>query len=175
MHILLAEDNAVNQRLFQRHLSRIGSCTLAIVGDGQQALNYLAGPPATCPRPDIIFMDVSMPVMSGLEATQIIRTQQPFISDPRTPSTPIIAIAANILRRQMERYAQQGFDDVFAKPFRLSLLKEVIMFWSRRRVRPMTGGQLAVPLTGGPNLVVAPPVQWGPFPLRAFRGPRSLL
>jgi CheY-like chemotaxis protein len=77
MHILVAEDqyvsssillihekstkyqpSPINQKVIAKLLSRLRNCTFALVGDGQQVLDYLAGPPATCPRPDLILMDV---------------------------------------------------------------------------------------------------------------------
>ncbi|KAI9375959.1 CheY-like superfamily [Aspergillus egyptiacus] len=170
MHVLIAEDNDINQKLLQRTFQKIGGCTFAIVGDGQQALDYLASPPTTCPRPDLILMDTAMPVMSGLEATRIIRTQPPFATDAKLASTPIIALAPWAVRSDKERLAQQGFDDVLSKPIRLGHMGKMLLFWSRRRAVRRSG----MPLSG--RVVAIPPAaQWGPFPLRRFRGPRSLL
>ncbi|KAL4874751.1 CheY-like superfamily [Aspergillus karnatakaensis] len=173
MHILVAEDNRVNQKLIQRLISRIPGATCTIVGDGQQALNYLSSPPSACPRPNIILMDISMPVLSGLGATSTIRTQPPFATDPVIASTPIVALTASRMWGESERLAAKGFDDYLTKPIRRDSLTKLVYFWASRRVVPRQGG-LAVPPTG--NVAVMPPaMQWGPMPLRAFRGPRSLL
>ncbi|KAL2862616.1 response regulator [Aspergillus lucknowensis] len=175
MHILVAEDNYVNQKVLEKFFKKLGGCTVSIVGDGQQALNYLSGPPATCPRPDIIIMDNAMPVMGGQEATRIIRTQPPFTTDPLIRTTPIIALVASMVSDR-ERYLAQGFDDVLHKPFRLQSLKRMILFWSRQRRNPAGGGAAGIaPLPPPVPVPLRPTAQWGPFPLRAFRGPRSLL
>ncbi|KAJ0415239.1 CheY-like superfamily [Aspergillus carlsbadensis] len=175
MHILLAEDNGVNQKLFTRILTRL-ECTVSIANNGQEALDYLASSPATHRRPDIILMDVSMPVMGGIEATNIIRTQPPFATDPTISMTPIIAMTAHTLQAQINSgwFQGRGFDDVLQKPARVGRVGQLILYWSRRRVVPRQGA-LAVPHTG--NMVPLPPaaVPWGISPLRAYRGPRSLL
>ncbi|KAL2814879.1 CheY-like superfamily [Aspergillus cavernicola] len=179
MHILIAEDNCVNQRLLERFLQRIGGCTVTIVGNGQQALTYLSSPPATCPRPDIIFMDISMPIMGGFEATNIIRTQPPFTTDPKIPFTPIIAMTASQMRDESALLVGRGFDDSMTKPVRSSTLRKLILFWSRGFVAPTIRqgpGQLGVVVPRTGNFLPLPPAaQWGPFPLRPFSGPRSLL
>ncbi|KAL3476975.1 CheY-like superfamily [Aspergillus californicus] len=98
-------------------LPRLG-CTVRVVGDGQQALNYLAGPPASCPRPDLILMDIAMP-MDGLEATRIIRTQQRFSFDPKLRFTPIVGMCLTNPRSDHDKYITQGLDDVIVKPWNL--------------------------------------------------------
>ncbi|CEN62732.1 hypothetical protein ASPCAL09363 [Aspergillus calidoustus] len=175
MHILLAEDNRVNQRLFTRSISRL-ECTVSIANNGQEALDYLYASPVTHPRPDIILMDTAMPVMGGIEATNILRTQPPFATDPKISTTPIIALAAHLLRSQIDSgwFQERGFDDVLQKPPKASKMRQLILYWSRRRVVPRHGA-LTVPRTG--NMVPLPMamVPWGGSPLRAYRGPRSLL
>jgi DNA-binding response OmpR family regulator len=117
-----------------------------------------------------------MPIMGGIEATNIIRTHAPFATDPKTSSTPIIAMTAHLLRSQIDSgwFQERGFDDVLQKPPRIPKVRQLIAYWARRRVVPR-GGALPVPATG--NMVPIPPVMvpWGVSPLRAYRGPRSLL
>ncbi|RDW93446.1 response regulator [Aspergillus mulundensis] len=175
MHILVAEDNAVIQKLLLRFLHRLG-CTVAFANNGQEALDYLSASPTTHPRPSIILMDTAMPVMGGIEATNILRTQAPFTKDHNITTTPIIAMTAHIYRPQIDGglWRERGFDDVLLKPPRPAKLRQMILYWSRRRVMPRHG-DLAVPRTG--NMVPLSPAgaPWGPSPLRAFKGPRSLL
>ncbi|KAL4911400.1 hypothetical protein BDW74DRAFT_7958 [Aspergillus multicolor] len=175
MHVLVAEDNAFNQKIFSRFLDRLG-CTISFASNGQEALNYLSAPPATHPRPDIILMDTAMPVMDGIQATNILRTKAPFTTDQQITTTPIIAMTAHSYRPQLDGgwLRDGGFDDVLLKPPRPTKLRQMLLYWSRRRVVPRHG-VLAVPTTG--NVVPLPPAAapWDSSPLRAFKGPRSLL
>ncbi|KAL4933834.1 response regulator [Aspergillus undulatus] len=173
MHILAAEDNAINQKVLSRILQKLPGCAVSFVSNGQEALDYLSAPPSTCPRPDIILMDLAMPVMAGYEAISIIRTQQQFTSDPWIPTTPIVALTASRARGEHERLLFRGFDDVLVKPTRQADVRRAIMYWSTRRVVPRPNGPLAVSRMG--NMIpIRPEAVWGP-PLRNFRGPRSLL
>jgi CheY-like chemotaxis protein len=103
-----------------------------------------------------------MPVMDGLEATRIIRTQPPFSTDARLRATPIIGMAANALldRQMLVEYRSKGFDDILKKPPSLARLRALLRGWTR--------WQHALE---GPTMA---PV-WGPYPLRQYRGPRSRL
>ncbi|KKK19673.1 hypothetical protein AOCH_000832 [Aspergillus ochraceoroseus] len=164
MHVLIAEDNSINQKLATIVLTRLG-CTLAVVDNGQQALDYLAADPVTCPRPDIILMDISMPVMDGFEATRMIRTQPPFTTDPRICMAPIIGMCATNCREARESYLARGMDDILLKPLRRKHLHQLLMWWSQRKVSPRAVGQTL------PQIVMAP--TWGSHPWSAYRGPRS--
>ncbi|KKK16913.1 hypothetical protein ARAM_002680 [Aspergillus rambellii] len=164
MHVLIAEDNPINQKLATIVLTRLG-CTLAVVDNGQQALDYLAADPVTCPRPDIILMDISMPVMDGFEATRMIRTQPPFTTDPRICMAPIIGMCATNCREARESYLARGMDDILLKPLRRKHLHQLLMWWSQRKVSPRAVGQTL------PQIVMAP--TWGSHPWSAYRGPRS--
>ncbi|KAL3464635.1 CheY-like superfamily [Aspergillus heterothallicus] len=175
MHVLVAEDNLVNQKVISRMLAEVDpSCTFTIVGDGQQALNYLASPPQTCPRPDLIFMDVTMPVLDGYAATTILRTQPPFITDPTLATTPIVAMTAGSINHQHQALRQRGFDDAIIKPIRFQSVKALFEFWARRRIvlsqvpGPMRG--LGV---GGVrrDIVTMPPA----LEVRRYKGPKSTL
>ncbi|KAL4811306.1 CheY-like superfamily [Aspergillus unguis] len=165
MHILVAEDNRVNQMVIGKFLGGLG-CTITFVWNGQEALDYLL---SSNPRPDIIFMDDSMPVMSGYEATSIIRTQPPFATDPGISTTPIIAMAAslyNLQPRTPGRYAGWRFDDAIKKPLRWASLQKIVSYWARRRVQPVHG-VLPAPMNGNADIIPGR-VQWP-------KGPRSLL
>ncbi|KAH8705234.1 CheY-like superfamily [Talaromyces proteolyticus] len=163
MHLLVAEDNVVNQKLMTRIVLRtIGGCTLSIVNNGQECLDYLASPPEICPRPDIILMDSIMPVMDGFEATRIIRTVPPFSTDVQLRRTPIITMAPPGLPLPLRRYVQEH-DGLLSKPIRVSHLKRLLLQHSRFQPQHVPGV----------GMVMAP--VWSPVAIRAFSGPRSRL
>ncbi len=114
MRILLVEDNEDNRDMLARRLTRKGH-EVEIAINGQEALNALSQA-----RPDIVLMDVSMPVMSGLEATEIIR-QTPDISDLK-----IIALTAHAMEQDKERCIQAGCDAFATKPVDFKALMDLI-------------------------------------------------
>ena len=119
LHILIAEDNLVNQKLAERVLSKLGYRP-DMVGNGQEALQR-----ATETHYDVIFMDVQMPVMDGLEATRLIRRlsgKQPVI----------IAMTANAMQGDRETCVNAGMNDYISKPIRLETLVEGLEKWSSR-------------------------------------------
>ena len=105
-HILLADDNQVNRKVLQHMLSRLGH-TVDPVASGQEALEK-----ASSSSYDLIFMDMMMPVMDGLEATRAIRRQE---NGKRR--TPIVAVTANVERRDEQACADAGMDAFLTKPF----------------------------------------------------------
>lgn len=102
--VLLAEDNATNQIVVSHALERIG-CDVDIVDNGKAALKAAHQRDYDC-----ILMDISMPEMDGLEATQHIQ------SETRNANTPIIALTAYALRGDRERFLSAGMSDFLAKP-----------------------------------------------------------
>jgi PAS domain S-box-containing protein len=100
--ILIAEDNKTNQSLIQTILSRWGLST-DIVENGQLAVEYAARN-----RYDVILMDIQMPVMNGLEATQRIRNQSATI--------PIIALTANAMEGDRQKCLEAGCNEYLTKP-----------------------------------------------------------
>ncbi|PLB53922.1 CheY-like protein [Aspergillus steynii IBT 23096] len=165
MHVLLAEDNDVNQRLCKKWFHRIG-CSYAIVNNGREALEYLTSPPEMCQPPDLILMDVSMPVISGIEATAIIRNELPITHDHKFRSIPIIGLAAH-MGMAVSRYPliAVGMNDVLPKPIRLGPLTQLLLQYSR--FEPVPVGP------GASQARMAP--AWGPMPMRRFPGPKSRL
>jgi len=116
LHILLAEDNRVNQRVALRTLEKQGH-TVVVVGDGQAALTALAQAPF-----DLVLMDIQMPVLDGLAATAAIRAQE------RTQGThvPIIAMTAHAMRGDRERCLAAGMDGYVTKPLKATDLAAAI-------------------------------------------------
>jgi CheY-like chemotaxis protein len=114
LRILLAEDNAVNQKLAIRVLERMGY-TADVAGDGLAAIAALEA--ATY---DLVLMDVQMPELDGLEATRRIRT--------RWPDRPlrIVAMTANAMAEDREACFAAGMDDYLSKPIRVDELAAVL-------------------------------------------------
>lgn len=115
--ILLAEDEPVNRFMTEQLLSKHGHRVLA-VEDGGQALEALAGA-----KFDIVLMDISMPVLDGLEATKIIRSgERPDIDK----DIPIIALTAMVMPTDRKRCLAAGMDAFVTKPVETTKLEEVM-------------------------------------------------
>jgi CheY-like chemotaxis protein len=111
LHILLAEDNAVNQKLALRLLQQIGYIA-DVAGNGIEAIESLERQ-----QYDVILMDVQMPEMDGLEATRQIVARWPPSERPR-----IIAMTANAMDEDREACFAAGMDDYVPKPIRMNEL-----------------------------------------------------
>jgi CheY-like chemotaxis protein/HPt (histidine-containing phosphotransfer) domain-containing protein len=107
LHVLLAEDNPVNQRLAASLIQRRGH-KVTIVGNGRDAVDAVARQ-----RFDVVLMDVQMPEMGGFEATGIIRARERESGG----HMPIIAITAHVMKGDRERCLEAGMDDYITKPF----------------------------------------------------------
>jgi CheY-like chemotaxis protein len=118
--ILVAEDNAVNQMLATGILEKEGH-TVLIAGNGAEALAALQRE-----APDLVLMDLQMPVMDGLEAAAAIRTREAGTNR----HIPIIAMTAHAMARDKERCLAAGMDDYISKPIRggelLSLIEKTM-------------------------------------------------
>ncbi len=108
LKILLAEDNIVNQKVAKKMLEKLGYRP-DIAADGAEALSAVSDI-----NYDVVFMDVQMPVMDGIEATEQIRQK---IDPERQPH--IIAMTANALVGDREKYLAAGMDDYISKPVRI--------------------------------------------------------
>lgn len=117
LKILLADDNAVNRLLARRLLNKAGH-EVILAENGREALEAWEAE-----RPDVILMDVQMPVMDGLEATQLIRNLE---QDKQFNPTPIIALTANALERDRQQCLAAGMDDFLSKPFQIQALLDVV-------------------------------------------------
>ena len=127
IHILLAEDNEVNQLVIKHMLDR-DAYALTIVGDGREAVEAFRHSPSGF---DIVLMDVSMPEMDGYEATAAIREIE---NEAGVDRTPIICLTAHVMASDMERSAAIGMDDYLAKPVSQSRLQAVVARWTRNDV-----------------------------------------
>ncbi len=117
MRILVAEDNPTNARLAKRMLEQLGQ-VVEIARDGSEAVEcYQAW------NPDLIFMDVQMPILDGIEATRRIRCL------PGGDQIPILALTAHAMKGYRERCLESGMDDYYTKPLRKRDLEEALHKW----------------------------------------------
>ena len=108
--ILLVEDNEMNRDMLTRRLERKGF-EVVIAVDGQAGVDM-----ASSSNPDIILMDLSLPVMDGLEATRQIK------ADPATQPIPVIALTAHAMAGDEQKALQAGCNDYDTKPVDLKRL-----------------------------------------------------
>ena len=128
LRILLVDDNATNRKLGVKVLERLGY-RIDVAADGRAAVASHAGG-----HHDVILMDIEMPDMDGIEATRLIRASasdeasQPFI----------VALTANAMAGDRERYLDAGMDDYVSKPLRVeelvASLKKAVSTRSQRHV-----------------------------------------
>jgi signal transduction histidine kinase/CheY-like chemotaxis protein len=119
--ILVAEDNLINQQVMLHILGRIGY-------DAQVAENGLEAVEAVKNKPfDIIFMDMQMPEMNGLEATMIIRSELDI-------APVIIALTANSMEGDEEACLEAGMNDYMSKPVKIEQVMQMLEKWSRVRL-----------------------------------------
>jgi PAS domain S-box-containing protein len=126
LRVLVAEDNAINRELAVQMLARLGLKAHTVV-NGREAVAAAAAMPF-----DIILMDIQMPEMDGLTAVAAIRALPEDAA-----KVPIVAVTANAMIGDRERYLAAGFDDYLAKPLRLEQLSEIIGRWTE--VYPQVG------------------------------------
>ncbi|WP_457749657.1 FIST N-terminal domain-containing protein [Sulfurimonas sp.] len=114
LKILVAEDYDINRLLIESLLDKYPNITYEFAYDGEDAVQK-----ATTSTYDMIFMDVNMPKMNGLDATKSIRQKL-------KKHIPIIALTANALKGDKERFLEAGMDDYIAKPIEVKELQRVL-------------------------------------------------
>ncbi len=124
-HIMLAEDNAVNQKVGMALLKKLG-CSAVAVANGIEALEELQRAPY-----DLIFMDCNMPEMDGMEATRLIRRREHDTSQvcPWKAPVHIIALTASAMQGDREKCISVGMNDYVSKPVRLGELQAALERW----------------------------------------------
>lgn len=128
-NILVVEDNPINQQIALKTIKKLGFPVKA-VWNGKEALEYLASPSESQPRPDIILMDVQMPIMDGYKATYTIRNSRTFANDIEVQSTPIVAMTASAIQGDREKCQTAGMDDYLAKPVKKPHLEKMLVKWA---------------------------------------------
>lgn len=108
--ILIVEDNEMNRDMLSRRLERKGYTVVLAVDGGEGVAK------ATSEKPDIILMDMSLPVLDGWEATRRVK------ADPLTAKIPVIALTAHAMSGDREKTIEAGCDDYDTKPIELPRL-----------------------------------------------------
>jgi CheY-like chemotaxis protein len=108
--ILLVEDNEMNRQMLARRLERKGHQVLLAV-DGGQGVEM-----ARTQAPEVILMDMGLPVLDGWEATRQLK------ADPQTQAIPVIALTAHAMAGDQEKAVEAGCDDYDTKPIELPRL-----------------------------------------------------
>ncbi len=119
LRILIVEDNPTNQ-MVARHIIESLGCRVKVVENGALALNEIQTNPY-----DIVFMDIQMPVMDGIEATKAIR-----LLDSEMADVPIIAMTANAMKGDQETCLEAGMNDYLSKPVDPDHVKEKLSAWA---------------------------------------------
>jgi signal transduction histidine kinase/ActR/RegA family two-component response regulator/HPt (histidine-containing phosphotransfer) domain-containing protein len=159
--ILIAEDVDINRQILAARLGGQGH-TLVFAEDGAQALARVQQQPF-----DLVFMDVQMPVMDGVEATRRIRR----LPGPEK-DIPIVALTANVMARERDRYLGAGMNDCLMKPIEWDQLDAAIARYGDRMVVAPAAPPLAAPVSApaGGSLIDAESLE----SLRALMGDAQL-
>lgn len=128
-NILVVEDNPTNQLLATEQLYALGF-TSDVAENGKVALDILHTSPG---KYDLVLMDVQMPVMDGLEATQAIRASKELATQP-----VIIAMTANVMSGIQQQCFDAGMDAYISKPVSIKVLRQVLDEWLHRDAEPQS-------------------------------------
>jgi len=123
LNILLAEDNPINQRVALFNLKKMGH-NVEIAGNGSEALEMFK-----TKSYDLVLMDIQMPVMDGLESTELIRRFE--IEQKAKNPIPIIAMTANAMKGDREKFISKGMSGYISKPFKVIELEKVLKIAKR--------------------------------------------
>lgn len=139
--VLVAEDNQTNRYVIVRMLEKFG-LTVSFAENGQQAVEMVfAGE-----RPDLVLMDIQMPVMDGFDATRVIRQREAAEGRSRLP---IIALTADAFEDDRQHCLDAGMDDFLAKPVVLKALRNVLTQRLLRHPKGIAGIDIASTVEAG--------------------------
>lgn len=125
LRILIVDDSQSNRKLFTHYLRQAG-CHMELACDGQEAVNKALATPF-----DVIFMDVHMPGMDGVEATRELRAR--FEGDSTQPF--IIGVTADVLSSTCQRCLEAGMDQLLTKPIRIQEVRKVASRWGLKALQ----------------------------------------
>jgi len=170
-HVLVAEDNPVNQEIIVAMLESFG-CRARVVGNGREALQAVTGNlPGEARDPyDLVVMDCQMPEMDGYAATAEIRKWE--WSDGKSRPVPVIALTANAMEGDRERCLAAGMNDYLAKPLNQAQLAEILRRWL-----PLQSAMKAsadAPAGAGSVVATRQPAEGDALDVRVLRRIRSL-
>jgi CheY-like chemotaxis protein len=133
LRVLVAEDNAVNQKIVASQLTRLG-CTFTLAGHGEEVLAALEREPL----PDVILMDCHMPLLDGWETTRRIRSWASAATAHHQTAArlPIIALTAASLPEEQARCVEAGMTQFLAKPLKLAELQRTLQPYAAARPTP---------------------------------------
>jgi signal transduction histidine kinase/DNA-binding NarL/FixJ family response regulator/HPt (histidine-containing phosphotransfer) domain-containing protein len=144
--VLLAEDNAINQRVAQSILGKLG-CKADVVANGLEAVRALE-----LINYDLVLMDCQMPEMDGFEATAVIRDPDSKILNHKVP---IVALTANAMNGDRERCIEAGMNDYLSKPVKKEDLSVVLEKWLKPKAPEQNASTAAAEasadVTGNPQ------------------------
>jgi signal transduction histidine kinase/ligand-binding sensor domain-containing protein/DNA-binding response OmpR family regulator len=120
LDVLLVEDDPINQKLARHLLTRAGH-RITVASNGKEALDVYTAAPG---KYDIVFMDVQLPQMDGLETTRLIRSRG-------FDKVPIIAMTAQAMRGDREKCIEAGMNDYIPKPIKQKLVLDMIEKWTK--------------------------------------------
>jgi CheY-like chemotaxis protein len=126
--VLLVEDVAVNQEVAKIILEQLG-CEVELANHGEEAVNKVKQKDY-----DLIFMDIMMPIMDGVEATSIIKKLKPH--------TVVIGLSANVMEDDAQKYIDLGMNDYLSKPIAPLQISEKILKWLPHKVRSLEAQNL---------------------------------
>ena len=147
-HILVVEDNAINQQIALKTIRNLGF-SVSAVWNGKEALDYLlkatetaqspnpansltpgTTPANSTPLPNVILMDVQMPILDGYRATHTLRYHAPFRNIQAIQKIPIVAMTASAIQGDREKCKRAGMDDYISKPTPRNKLEKIILKWA---------------------------------------------
>jgi CheY-like chemotaxis protein len=137
MNILIAEDNAINRELLRELLETRGH-TVVEACNGEEALRVLEGS-----KPDILLLDLGMPVLDGYETVRKIR------ENPGLAALPVLAVTAYAMQGDKERILSSGFDGYLSKPITATLLFQELERLVLRTVKDTVSADRADAAVGG--------------------------
>ena len=126
-HVLVAEDNPINCRVIKSLLGKLG-LRVTLVHDGQQVVEALgsADSDSSTELPDLILMDLHMPVMDGYAATETIRQLE---AAHKRRHLPIVALTADVFEEDRQHCLAAGMDDFLTKPISIDALRSTLAKW----------------------------------------------
>ncbi|UKZ75934.1 hypothetical protein TrVFT333_003630 [Trichoderma virens FT-333] len=136
LHILVVEDNPVNQKIATRTIGKLGF-QVSATWNGKEALDYMIGASKGQNKmPDIILMDVQMPIIDGYKCTHLLRHHLPYKT--LVQNVPIVAMTASAIHGDREKCTRAGMDDYLPKPVTMKVLEKMLIRWSLTRRHPQS-------------------------------------
>lgn len=121
----------MNQKIATKTIVKLGFQVTA-TWNGKEALDYMLGASQGRNRkPDIILMDVQMPIIDGYKCTHVLRHHLPYKA--LVQNVPIVAMTASAIQGDREKCTRAGMDDYLAKPVTMKVLEKMLIRWSRSR------------------------------------------